>query len=93
MVVLSALGARWDRPIFGAELAEGDVAPDFELPGADGETYVLSSFDDAEALLIVFTCNHCPYAKAKFDHLNDLAELDDVALRQFGVGFFQYHVR
>jgi len=62
------------------ELAEGDVAPDFELPGADGETYVLSSFDDAEALLIVFTCNHCPYAKAKFDHLNDLAELDDVAV-------------
>jgi len=62
------------------ELAEGDVAPDFELPSADGETYVLSSFDDAEALLIVFTCNHCPYAKAKFDHLNDLAELDDVAV-------------
>ncbi|QSG01962.1 thioredoxin family protein [Natranaeroarchaeum sulfidigenes] len=54
-------------------LEDGDPAPDFELPGVDGETYTLDSFADNEALLIVFTCNHCPYAKAKFDHLNELA--------------------
>ena len=64
-----------------SELAAGDAAPEFELPGADGETYTLESFADNEALLLVFTCNHCPYAKAKFDLLNELAaEYDGVAV-------------
>lgn len=39
----------------------GDKAPDFALPATDGNTYRLSDFDDAEALVIFFTCNHCPY--------------------------------
>ncbi len=64
-----------------SELAADDPAPDFELPGVDGETYTLESFADDEALLLVFTCNHCPYAQAKFDLLNDLAdEYDDVSV-------------
>jgi peroxiredoxin len=62
-----------------SELETGDPAPAFELPGVDGETYTLDSFD-AEALLVVFTCNHCPYAQAKFDLLNDIAAADDVAV-------------
>jgi peroxiredoxin len=62
-----------------SELQRGDLAPDFELPGVDGETYTLDSFD-ADALLVVFTCNHCPYAQAKFDLLNDLAAEEDVAV-------------
>ena len=62
-------------------LEDGDVAPDFELTGTDGETYTLSSFEDSDALLLVFTCNHCPYAVAKFDLLNELAtEYDEVAV-------------
>lgn len=61
-------------------LDRGDSAPDFELPGTDGETYSLDSFD-SEAVLLVFTCNHCPYAKAKFDLLNELAaEYDGLAV-------------
>ena len=62
-------------------LERGDEAPAFELPGTDGETHALSEFADHEALLVVFTCNHCPYAKAKFDELNALAEeYDEVAV-------------
>jgi peroxiredoxin len=62
-------------------LERGDAAPDFELRGTDGETHTLDTFADNEALLLVFTCNHCPYAKAKFDELNALAEeYDDVAV-------------
>ncbi|MFB6150202.1 MAG: thioredoxin family protein [Haloarculaceae archaeon] len=62
-------------------IERGDVAPDFELEGTDGETYALDDFAGNEALLLVFTCNHCPYAKAKFDELNDLAATyDDVAV-------------
>ena len=63
-----------------SELERGDAAPTFELPGVDGETYSPSSFDE-DVLLVVFTCNHCPYAKAKIDELNRLAtEYDDLAV-------------
>ncbi|WP_380676747.1 thioredoxin family protein [Salinigranum sp. GCM10025319] len=65
----------------GHVLDEGDEAPDFELPGADERTYTLADFEEYEALLVVFTCNHCPYAKAKEEALNELAaEYDDVAV-------------
>jgi peroxiredoxin len=60
---------------------EDDEAPSFELPGTDGETYRLDSFADHDALLVVFTCNHCPYAKAKESALNAIAaDYDDVAV-------------
>jgi peroxiredoxin len=42
----------------------GSPAPEFELPGVDGKTYRLADFADAELLLVVFTCNHCPTAQA-----------------------------
>jgi len=64
-----------------AVLERGEEAPDFELPGVDGETHGLSDFAGHEAVLLVFTCNHCPYAKAKFDELNAIADdYDEVAV-------------
>ncbi|MFB6269891.1 MAG: thioredoxin family protein [Halobacterium sp.] len=64
-----------------AELAQGDPAPSFELRGTDGDTHALDDFSEYDAVLLVFTCNHCPYAKAKFDALNHLADdYDDVAV-------------
>lgn len=45
-------------------LAIGAKAPDFNLPNIDGKFYALSDFDDAEVLVIIFTCNHCPTAQA-----------------------------
>ena len=45
------------------------AAADFSLKGTDGNTYSLASFKDAKALVIFFTCNHCPYAKAYEDRL------------------------
>jgi peroxiredoxin len=62
-----------------SELETGDPAPAFELPGTDGETHTLEDVD-TDALLVVFTCNHCPYAQAKFDLLNDIAAEDDVTV-------------
>ena len=63
------------------ELERGDRAPDFSLPRADGGTYALADVADREALLIAFTCNHCPYAKAKIDALNGIAaDYDAVAV-------------
>ena len=47
----------------------GTPAPPFSLPGVDGQTRSLDSFSDAEVLVVVFTCNHCPYAIACEDRL------------------------
>ncbi|MDY6776846.1 MAG: thioredoxin family protein, partial [Candidatus Nanohaloarchaea archaeon] len=63
------------------ELERGDEAPGFELPGVDGDKHSLDDFSGYDALLVVFTCNHCPYAQAKIPVLNSLAEeYDDVAV-------------
>ncbi|MFB6163528.1 MAG: thioredoxin family protein [Haloarculaceae archaeon] len=62
-------------------IERGELAPDFELPGADGETHSLTDFQGHDALLLVFTCNHCPYAQAKIEELNHIAaEYDTVAV-------------
>lgn len=54
-------------------LAIGAPAPDFSLPGVDGKTYTLADFSDADVLVIVFTCNHCPTAQAYEARLQQLA--------------------
>ncbi|MEQ9442722.1 MAG: redoxin domain-containing protein [Cyclobacteriaceae bacterium] len=50
----------------------GSKAPDFRLPGVDGEYHELSEYDDAEVLTIIFTCNHCPTAQAYEQRIKDL---------------------
>ena len=50
-------------------LPPGTPAPPFELPGVDGKTYALEDFANAKVLVVVFTCNHCPYAQAAEDRL------------------------
>lgn len=42
-------------------LSIGEKAPDFFLPATDGKNYSLKDFASASALVIFFTCNHCPY--------------------------------
>jgi peroxiredoxin len=39
----------------------GAKAPSFKLPATDGKYYSLDDFKMATALVIFFTCNHCPY--------------------------------
>src|SRR5215218_1500218 len=55
-------------------LAIGASAPDFKLPGVDGKTYTLASFNKSKLLAIVFTCNHCPTAQAYEDRIIQLAK-------------------
>ena len=50
-------------------LAIGASAPDFSLPGTDDQTYSLALFADAELLVIVFSCNHCPYVIGSEDRM------------------------
>ena len=52
----------------------GAPAPDFELPATDGNTYTLESFAGADALLVMFICNHCPYVEAVQGRLVELGQ-------------------
>jgi peroxiredoxin len=46
------------------KLKIGSKAPDFNLLGVDKKYYSLDSFNDKEVLVIIFSCNHCPYVQA-----------------------------
>jgi peroxiredoxin len=52
----------------------GTKAPDFSLSDTQGRTVSLSDFDNAEALLVVFMCNHCPFVKHILDGLVELVK-------------------
>lgn len=51
------------------KLKFGDSAPDFSLPGVDGKYYSLDSFHNKKILVVMFTCNHCPYVQAYEDRM------------------------
>jgi peroxiredoxin len=51
----------------------GEHAPDFSLPGVDGRNYKLADFAQADILVVIFTCNHCPTAQAYEDRIKKLA--------------------
>jgi peroxiredoxin len=50
-------------------IALGTPAPDFDLPGVDGKRHSLASFAGKNALVVVFTCNHCPYSRDYEDRI------------------------
>lgn len=50
----------------------GDKAPDFRLKGADGKIYSLESFKDARTLVLIISCNHCPYVVAYEDRMIEI---------------------
>ncbi len=42
----------------------GQPAPDFTLPGVDGNSWSLNDCRGEKGLLVMFICNHCPYVIA-----------------------------
>lgn len=44
----------------------------FSLPDISGRTYTVEDFKNSEVLVAVFTCNHCPYARAAWPLLISL---------------------
>ncbi|MDD3896496.1 MAG: thioredoxin family protein [Candidatus Peribacteraceae bacterium] len=58
-------------------LAIGDPMPHFALPSADGLFIDTKKIKDP-VLVVIFTCNHCPYAQAYEDRIVQLArEFDE----------------
>jgi peroxiredoxin len=62
-------------------LSIGDIAPLHELPDTDGNRHALH--EDGATTVVVFTCNHCPYALAWHDRLASVA--DDYEVRFLAV--------
>lgn len=42
----------------------GDKVGDFRLKSTEGKMVSLADYSKAKGVVVIFTCNHCPYAKA-----------------------------
>jgi peroxiredoxin len=80
LFVVAPAGRADDHP---QPLAIGSPAPDFNLPGIDGQLYSLASFKDANVLVVIFTAVHCPTAEIYEHRIRQL--VDDYRPR--GVAF------
>lgn len=63
--------ATYKEPI---TLEIGSEAPDFNLLGIDGKFCSLKDFSEANVLVIIFSCNHCPTAQAYEERIISLAK-------------------
>lgn len=52
----------------------GAAAPAFKLVGVDDKDYTLENFKDSKYLVMIFTCNHCPDARASWGRINSFAK-------------------
>ena len=50
--------------LVNAGLKPGDDAFGFSLKNVDGKVVSLADYDDQKGVILVFTCNPCPFAKA-----------------------------
>jgi peroxiredoxin len=69
LIVTVASMAAETHPI----LTIGSAAPDFALPGTDGNIHRLSDYSASPILVVVFTCNHCPIAQMYEQRIERLA--------------------
>ena len=60
----------------------GAIAADFSLPDPAGRVWTLDEIRGAQATLIMFICNHCPFVQAVADRI----VRDTNELRRFGIG-------
>jgi peroxiredoxin len=55
---------------YNTVLNVGDAAPAWrDLPGTDGKTHSLADLKDKQAVVVVFTCNSCPFAREYEDRI------------------------
>ncbi|MBC8125220.1 MAG: thioredoxin family protein, partial [Candidatus Kapabacteria bacterium] len=68
--MVSPLSAQ--NPLSPDGLKIGDQAPDFTLKSVDGKLVGLRSFVESKGVILVFTCNHCPYSVKYEDRIIEL---------------------
>ena len=50
----------------------GDKVNNFELKNVDGNTIALNDYKDKKGVIVIFTCNNCPYVKMWEDRIISL---------------------
>jgi peroxiredoxin len=70
LLISSAVWGQDPHPILPLD----SPAPDFALPGVDGNIHRLSDYAASPILVVVFTCNHCPIAQM---YEQRIQQLDD----------------
>ncbi|MBI3259316.1 MAG: thioredoxin family protein [Ignavibacteriae bacterium] len=50
----------------------GDKAAGFSLKNVDGSMVSLADFKSSKGVIVIFTCNHCPFAKAYENRIIEL---------------------
>ena len=53
-------------------ISVGSMAPDFSLKNIDGSTISLSDYSNEKGVMVIFSCNPCPYVIAYEDRIIDL---------------------
>ncbi len=54
------------------QLKMGDRCPDFNLKSVDNKYYSPASFRDKKIIVVIFSCNHCPYVQAYEDRIKEI---------------------
>lgn len=73
-VILTATLALTALLLVSAGLKPGDNAVQFQLKNVDGQMVSLSDYNDQKGVIVVFTCNPCPFAKAYEQRIIQLHE-------------------
>lgn len=72
LAVIFAMTTAFISPEKTNGLGIGDKAPDFSLKNVDGKMVSLASIKNAKGYIVVFTCNHCPWAIKYEDRIINL---------------------
>lgn len=55
--------------LYSQGLRVDEKASDFKLKNVDGKIVSLNDYQNAKGFVVIFTCNHCPYAQAYQDRI------------------------
>ena len=66
------------------EMEINDDMPSFDLLGTDDAVHSTGNYTDRQAIVIIFTCNHCPYARAYIDRIAAIVD----TYENKGIGFY-----
>lgn len=67
--IILILGLLSFTKVYNSGYQVGDEATDFKLKNVDGKMVALSDYKSAKGFIVIFTCNHCPYAKKYEDRI------------------------
>lgn len=72
LLLVAALAMSFSIGNTGGGYKIGDKAEDFNLKNVNGKNVSLAGIKNAKGYIVIFTCNHCPYAKAYEQRIIDL---------------------